>query len=996
MKPQQPFLGAITLPRLVGRKDILGQIKASLPAKDPRVFYLKGAGGIGKTRLLQEVLQFALTIAHEENLVVPTELVDLYHYSTHSEEGLAHAIYAVLPVECRMFFGEYDDKQREMRGSFQEGDYEHAAEMRKQVLRAFQSGLQSLVKSHCLILAFDTLEVLSHSAPAGEVLQWLSTLLASLEGSALVLLAGRPDTQGEGHIKNILGYRLQVLNVESLVPGEVAEYLEALEEALELQGESRSAERLKAIPVEMREVFAVLTAGRPILIALIADLILGQSSIQEMFLESPETIQSLSADKLQEKQRKAQSEILNHLRNLPSPLRETLDLLSLTRKGMSPDLLAHLQSTYLSVARERLHEMFRFSFIKAHPAYDDRVYLHDEMYDLLEQDSPNPQWRATQIGCIAGWYSEETTKAGAELQKVRESKKTGVVLEDLGQKYHDLQVEEVHYLLRKDPSEGMAHFVELSLDAYFSWDLSWDTHLESEVHEFIWRQGDFPLRRALEWELTLGRVRWDILKGNWSGADASLTELENQASPGPLHVAHREIWRAYFYLQSGQYANAQTAFVRAGHNLHGDAVSEEHRLLMRLQALLCNEQGYMFGLQGKYQIAVEAYQRAIPLLRSLHNEKVLTDVLKNLAFALAELGNTVAAQRLIQDALGKAKQQGARYTEGLCWNTMVLIDIRAGELEKAVASAQKALTLFRDIRNARGIGLTCRSLTEAYRRLALLHKEDPWQQRKEIEEAKKYGEQAVEIFTQEFKEPIREIDALIEAGCAYRDRIRIERESFEVPAEWLRHAPDLSVDKVTEYLQRAAELARDTVPYRVVDVWVNLAMLSLYLEDYSECEKRLYEAEEYVPREYKVQPQGPYPPIGGENPGFWLALGKLYQVRAQALWLQYAKVLSQDNIENIGEWITLSTTYDELFQPQSFGARRGQDDLYGVLKSVSADVLREFYRAAWKATQKYGLRRSKENPQERAPIIKFLEYHFGPSDLHVSRGELETFWEEKG
>jgi tetratricopeptide (TPR) repeat protein len=369
----------------------------------------------------------------------------------------------------------------------------------------------------------------------------------------------------------------------------------------------------------------------------------------------------------------------------------------------------------------------------------------------------------------------------------------------------------------------------------------------------------------------------------------------------------------------------------------------------------------------------------------------MINVLKNLAFDLAQSGDIVEAQRLIDGAMESAGRHGTYYMEGLCLNTKSLVAIRAGELEQAVEPARDALALFREIGNLRGEGLACIALAEAYRRLALEHRGDGDRQRAEIQEAMAWGEQAVQIFGDKVLEPVRHIEALIEAGSACRNRIRIERETFKVPANWLKGGAE-EVKKGREYLEKAAKLAEEPLPARAVDAWVNLGTLSLLLEDYEECDVWLEQAEAFVPDRYKIKEGSDYPPLGDETPGFWLSLGKLYQVRMESLWKQRKEAPSREDIEQICEWMVLSMAYDELFDPTSFGARRGQDNLYFVMKTFPIYILQPVYRSVWKNAHRYGLPRSREISQARTMAIKFLERHFGPSDEYMLEEELEQYW----
>jgi predicted ATPase len=80
------------LKEFIGRETILQDVHAWLQDGGFHSVYFSGDYGIGKTRLLQRILD----LAHREWKCggVPTRLVDLYHFRHHSPEGLARAIAA--------------------------------------------------------------------------------------------------------------------------------------------------------------------------------------------------------------------------------------------------------------------------------------------------------------------------------------------------------------------------------------------------------------------------------------------------------------------------------------------------------------------------------------------------------------------------------------------------------------------------------------------------------------------------------------------------------------------------------------------------------------------------------------------------------------------------------------------------------------------------------------------------------------------------------------
>jgi hypothetical protein len=94
-------------PVLINREDLLEKIYRAIADQSGRsyVFFITGDGGIGKTWVLQEVLNrcrgahnaaWTRPLPADLNLYAATEPVDLYHPYLHSEEGLARAIRAVI------------------------------------------------------------------------------------------------------------------------------------------------------------------------------------------------------------------------------------------------------------------------------------------------------------------------------------------------------------------------------------------------------------------------------------------------------------------------------------------------------------------------------------------------------------------------------------------------------------------------------------------------------------------------------------------------------------------------------------------------------------------------------------------------------------------------------------------------------------------------------------------------------------------------------------
>src|SRR3989304_303580 len=98
MKPQDyaiEYASARATPELVGREEILNLIGKAIEDKgnQAQVFYIAARGGMGKTRLLEEVVKRwgnwkRSRPKKRAKLLIANRLVDLYHTHTHTEEGL--------------------------------------------------------------------------------------------------------------------------------------------------------------------------------------------------------------------------------------------------------------------------------------------------------------------------------------------------------------------------------------------------------------------------------------------------------------------------------------------------------------------------------------------------------------------------------------------------------------------------------------------------------------------------------------------------------------------------------------------------------------------------------------------------------------------------------------------------------------------------------------------------------------------------------------------
>ncbi len=133
------------------------------------------------------------------------------------------------------------------------------------------------------------------------------------------------------------------------------------------------------------------------------------------------------------------------------------------------------------------------------------------------------------------------------------------------------------------------------------------------------------------------------------------------------------------------------------------------------------------------------------------------------------MGDFQAALVHCTDGLHIRRRLGRRYPIALSLNTLGLIETRMGNPEKARFHCEQALKIFREMEIAGGIGLACLAYAEALRRMTNV--QDLLTHRQAIEHLKdagKYAEEAVLIFSEQVKQPLRLVESNIEVGCVYR------------------------------------------------------------------------------------------------------------------------------------------------------------------------------------------------------------------------------------
>lgn len=1033
MDSNQGF-GSLRIP-LVGLRNEQKKIQDILHDQPQSyIVYITGKGGIGKTHFLSHVLnQYAET----SSMCVARDIIDLYHTPTHTIEGLIAAIVSVLTSgEEKTDFAQYKEERNKLDRARSHSGGTSIQELHHQynaTIQAFIDNLQNLASRQRIVLALDTAERLFYQEDLLAkrlnieqqrfiITDWLSRSLLPIVPNMVLLLAGRPGPESFANsLQAIPNVRYEPIQLHGLTEDESLEYFQAFIHAVdagagELEHLIKPADisLLRGLSEEERHVlFHSLRDSermrvRPIRLALAIDHFSMPGDILPEFSASLEEARTLSAtdrgkifDSLAKsliKQLHEQDQLANSIVLNLGRLRKGADINLLTT--LLTSVVKEITVSDIEWTVERVVK--KLSFIKIRPE-DNRIFLHDEMYDLLEPSLTNTQPEEEKAFELLHQHYDNQIKsikkATAEIYQSF-SDPSALDLQRITDQQTQLQnayVESLHYHLRDNAADGFEVYFCLAEEAMAVNNEALDFQLRAELMNFLAAHDQKSekiggLSRAqVEADMA---IRW-IKRLNYNAQNQEALQvvklLKGPANQAIVHDGDKlteielKSWEALVRAQLGDLAQARSLLEET---LQQPLSTNKSTRAKAILARVYNNLGYVLRTEGRFHGAISAYQQAIPLWRAAKIEVEQANTLNNRAFALAEVGKFDVAEELAWDALRLREYVGPLAPVSLSLNTLAHIKIRENAIEEAIRFAERAYSLAQKLDNKWAEGLTLIALAEAKRRFSDWEPHQPLQTSTLLEEAVNYAYQAAQIFTAATA-PVRRVEALIEMGCAYRDWVKLKvKFATIVPKE--QHE---LFQEAESALQEAANLAeKSDIPHRQIDALVNLGWLWYYTHTevmdsevvWTELERKfLLPIYDIIPENYRLTSTGSalYDIVQDDVPiivPFVVQLAKLEMLHGQIAFNQFTQSGNQvtEALQRAVTHYTLSLEYNVIASGEgnkSRDMRRAMIRMYERLKALNVAELGFAYEVATRVQQQFNLK----NRQ----MMQFLEDRFGPREL---------------
>jgi tetratricopeptide (TPR) repeat protein len=850
------------------------------------------------------------------------------------------------------------------------------------------------------------------------VLNWLlQDFLPKIE-NAVILLSGRTERGSlSNDLKQVSGKQFMPIPLQGLNEEEALEYFDAVIQACKAPGESQDLEAAKSIKKlssdQRRTIFYSLCDAeqdmltiRPIWLALAIDYWVVAEQLLPDWEASVNDARARANQDHTNTREALRRGLLRTLREGDrAPADEVILALGLATKGADVDLLFHILGIDKTGIQKALETIRHLSFVKTRPK-DNRLFLHDEMYAILQEHLRQLPRYEQWLRQITDWYNTRIDNHRKEITRLYEtSEKTFYGSEKVNRvrtALYDTLVEDLHYQLRLNPRRGFETYFRYSDDAIATGNESLDAQLRSELLAFWstndpkWEKQDIEgLKRAdVEADAAIRWVKRSIQRGDKPKARQLIAKLRGDASDlirasGRLAEIALDVSEAHTDAYEARLEQAEEKLKEKIRELGKDADNYHIAWRNATLARAYNHLGYIYRSTGRHLGAIQHYKQARSIWRTVEIEGEQANTLTNLAFALAMVGEFGDAWRQGLDARDLRLFFGSPASVGLSLTALARIAIEEDTLDDALRYLTRAIQILETTEAIRQKGLALIARAETKRRMSAWMNNYPNETAEQLSQSVKDAEEAIAIF-EKIVEPARKVEALIEKGCAYRDWVKFRRDNPQVLAEEEKgtNAHFWSLKELGEKSRQAFEQAQKiaeqyNLHYLGVDALVNLAWLYYYQSQEDQVRQTLDQAESIIPENHRITSYqrglGGLPILDEKETviPFFTQLGKMHLLRGQIAFNHFTQERKEQALQEAISHYTLALAYDTLFRTQEFrDLRRAKDRIYERLKVLNATEMLIAYDTVERVEREYRLGTS--------AMREFLQRNFGPRDDFVS------------
>lgn len=354
MSSQLPF---------IGRKDELETIQKELQSKGGKIVYIVGEGGVGKTRLIQEIGQrvesqpsFFITKIFDFD---DRSISDFENFMLRLAEELKHRGFDI---------DEYSNALRDLRKMEKANvSLEGLATQKEQAHLILVNVLNRISFEKHIVIILDTVE------KSESQFFWLSFIDFFLKiNNFSCILAGRHHVSFE--LRDLLSEKfennLTCIDLQPLKPEDSVVYLEKKQEATHTN-----------IDVSLIPKLIYLTEGRPILIDLAVEYVARGISLNWLLKDDLDKLRALPEDEQFSYRQEFKKQLVQYITKIRKPIHRLVLMMSRVYP-LNVSMIATLLDLPELEAKDLYEDAKSYAFVKEFLELE-YITLHDEMRDLV-------------------------------------------------------------------------------------------------------------------------------------------------------------------------------------------------------------------------------------------------------------------------------------------------------------------------------------------------------------------------------------------------------------------------------------------------------------------------------------------------------------------------------------------------------------------------------------------------------------------------------------
>ncbi|MCP4350707.1 MAG: ATP-binding protein [Desulfobacterales bacterium] len=661
---------------IIGRDKELSLIEKLLKEWDTRrILCISGAGGIGKTRLLQEIRCRFKTDNNEHLYLLIADIMDFDNPIFHNTHNFS--------LEIARQLGEikFESYQKELLSlremEMVEYSQERLARKRKASIQKFITCFNSISLQQRILLLFDTTDALQGKK---DVWKFIAEIFPHIKNCLLIITGRDAGVIGES-LKTSFDKDIQVIDLLPLNTDDSDVYLEQKLEQLYTSFESDVSQKL-----------ILLAKGKPILLDLAVEWRARNIPLDWLIKLTVKEFDSISDEKKEKMYRDFEYSLVSHIAEVHYPIDRVF--LAMSRfYPLETAMLAELLNIPAHEAESLFEEAKTYTFVKILP--DGRISLHDEMRRMVNEYlwkivDPGGKRRSRDSTRAAKYLIRKIEELEVVIRKLKDEDRSrldvSLKLSEVEENVGLLTTQLILHTLISDIEKGFSIYKDTFWKARDERKLRFAKELEEIIQPYISR-----LNPDQQYEFTIlhGRLLNDTRKVQEAKKLFGQLLDENQGNSEREADIHNAL--SVSEINLGNYELA-LKHQRKSYSIIQWLKKEEY------YSRVANKLGDIYKLRGEFKESLQYYRAALDaeLQADSPDRNSVASILNNMGYVFGLEGEYNEGERFCQQAIDMWIYENLSEKAGEGEIALSTIFRDKGEYNNAITYLRKAITRFKE------------------------------------------------------------------------------------------------------------------------------------------------------------------------------------------------------------------------------------------------------------------------------------------------------------